>query len=250
MKSNARGATQPGQVVHCETTLFESGHWKRDKLSPMFVEAFAPFQELAARLLTWLDKSTDGSHDLSHLKRVWQNARLLAQEEEGANLQLLVAAVLLHDCVHVEKGSPLRDQASRLSAERAGEALRKLGWATRDLEVVTDAVLCHSYSAGLVPTTPEARILQDADRLDAIGLVGVARCFYTAGRLGSSLYQPDDPAGKGRALDDKSYALDHFPKKLLGLATGFTTIAGRRMARQRHAYLQEFYNGFILELGA
>jgi uncharacterized protein len=215
----------------------------------MFVEAFAPFQDLAAQLLPWLDESTDGSHDLSHIKRVWQNARLLA-EEEGANLQLLAAAVLLHDCVHVEKGSPLRDQASRLAAERAGEVLVKLGWATRDIEVVTDAVLSHSYSAGLVPTTPEARILQDADRLDAIGLVGVARCFYTAGRLGSRLYQPDDPTGKGRALDDKSYALDHFPKKLLALATGFNTMAGRRMARQRHAYLQEFYDAFILELGA
>jgi uncharacterized protein len=215
----------------------------------MFVEAFAPFQDLAAQLLPWLDKSTDGSHDLSHVKRVWQNARLLANEE-GANLQLLAAAVLLHDCVHVEKGSPLRDQASRLAAERAGEALRKLGWATRDIEVVTDAVLSHSYSAGLVPTTPEARTLQDADRLDAIGLVGVARCFYTAGRLGSRLYHPDDPSGKDRALDDRSYALDHFPKKLLALATGFNTMAGRRMAGQRHAYLQQFYDAFILELGA
>ena len=215
----------------------------------MFVEAFAPFQDLAAQLLPWLDESKDGSHDLSHVNRVWQNARLLAAEE-GANLHLLAAAVLLHDCVHVEKGSPLRDQASRLSAERAREVLRKLGWATPDIEVVTDAVLCHSYSAGLVPTTAEARILQDADRLDAIGLVGVARCFYTAGRLGSRLYHPADPAGKDRTLDDTSYALDHFPKKLLTLATGFHTVAGRRMAGQRHAYLREFYDAFLLELRA
>jgi uncharacterized protein len=222
---------------------------QRDKLSSMLVEAFAPFQDLAAQLLPWLDESTDGSHDLSHLKRVWQNAQILA-EEEGANLHLLAAAVLLHDCVHVEKGSPLRDQASRLSAERAGEALSKLGWESHDIEVVTDAVLCHSYSAGLVPTTPEARVLQDADRLDAIGLVGVARCFYTAGRLGSSLYHPDDPAGQNRTLDDRSYALDHFPKKLLTLATGFRTAAGRRMARKRHAHLQEFYDAFVLELEA
>jgi uncharacterized protein len=213
----------------------------------MFVEAFVPFQDLAAQLLPSLDESTDGSHDLSHLKRVWQNARLLAQEE-GASLHLLAAAVMLHDCVHVEKGSPLRDHASRLSAERAGEVLRKLGWATPDIDVVTGAVLSHSYSAGLAPTTPEARVLQDADRLDAIGLVGVARCFYTAGRLGSSLYHPADPTGKDRALDDRSYALDHFPKKLLNLATGFHTEAGRRMARERHSHLDEFYNAFILEV--
>jgi uncharacterized protein len=214
----------------------------------MFAQTFAPFQNLAAQLLSWLDESTDGSHDLSHLTRVWQNARVLAEEEEDANLQLLAAAVLLHDCVHVEKGSPLRGQASRLSAERAGEALRKLGWATRDIAIVTDAVLSHSYSAGLAPTTPEARILQDADRLDAIGLVGVARCFYTAGRLGSQLYDPADPGGKDRPLDDTSYALDHFPKKLLVLVAGFNTMAGRRMAHQRHAHLEDFYEAFILEL--
>jgi uncharacterized protein len=215
----------------------------------MFVEAFAPFHDLAAQLLPALDKSTDGSHDLSHLKRVWQNAQVLAREE-CASLRLLAAAVLLHDCVHVEKGSPLRDQASRLSAERAGEVLGKLGWESSDIEVVTGAVLSHSYSAGLAPTSNEARILQDADRLDAIGLVGVARCFYTAGRLGSSLYHPADPAGRDRALDDRNYALDHFPKKLLTLATGFKTTAGARMARERHAHLEEFYSTFILELGA
>jgi uncharacterized protein len=165
-------------------------------------------------------------------------------------LQLLAAAVLLHDCVHVEKSSPLRAQASRLSAERAGEVLRKLGWPNRDIENVTDAVLSHSYSAGLMPTTLEGKILQDADRLDAIGLVGVARCFYTAGRLGSSLYHPGDPAGKDRALDDRSYALDHFPKKLFTLATGFKTSAGARMAIERYAQLKQFYDAFILELQA
>jgi uncharacterized protein len=213
----------------------------------MLVESFAPFQDLATQLLPWLDESTDGSHDLSHLKRVWQNARLLAHEE-GANLRWLAAAVLLHDCVHLEKGSPLRDQASRLSAARAGEALSKLGWQSRNIEVVTGAILSHSYSGGLAPTTLEGRILQDADRLDAIGLIGIARCFYTAGRLGARLYDPADPAGKERALDDRSYALDHFPKKLLALETGFHTTAGRRMARQRHAQLEAFYEAFLLEV--
>ena len=164
-------------------------------------------------------------------------------------MRLLVAAVMLHDCVTLEKGSPLRGQASRLSAERASQALNQLGWGANDIAVVKDAVLCHSFSAGLTPRTLEGRVLQDADRLDAIGMVGIARCFYTAGRLGSRLYESTDPTAASRPLDDRSYALDHFPKKLLTLSTGFMTQAGRRLAAQRHTQLQQFYDAFVAELG-
>lgn len=101
---------------------------------------------------------------------------------------------------------------------------------------------------GVTPKTLEARILQDADRLDAMGVVGIARCFYTAGRMGSRLYEPKDPAGKDRDLDDSNWALDHFPKKLLGLSGGFQTHTGTRMAHQRHSRLQDFYETFIAEL--
>ncbi len=79
-------------------------------------------------------------------------------------------------------------------------------------------------------------------------MVGIARCFYTAGRMGSKLYEPIDPAGKERILDNSNYALDHFPKKLLELSTGFQTRAGARMAQERHPRLQYFYERFIVEL--
>jgi uncharacterized protein len=102
----------------------------------------------------------------------------------------------------------------------------------------------------LPPQTIEGRILQDADRLDAIGMVGIARCFYTAGRMRSKLYRSADPRGKNHALDDRSYALDHFPMKLLRLSTGFQTETGKRMANERHARLLAFYELFLDELDA
>ena len=213
----------------------------------MAVDAFSPFHQLFHELSGALDASSDGSHDLSHLHRVWRTARLIAVEE-GGDLRLLAAAVILHDCVTVEKDSPLREQASRLAAEKAEQMLKKLQWSELEIETVSGAIQAHSYSAGLAPTSLEGRILQDADRLDAIGAVGIARCFYTAGRMGSMLYDSLDPQGKERELDDRRYALDHFPMKLLRLATGFQTKTGSRMAQERHSRLQAFYDVFVGEL--
>lgn len=213
----------------------------------MAVDTSSPFHQLFQQLSYALDATNDGSHDLSHLNRVWRAARLIAAEE-GGDLRLLAAAVILHDCVTVEKDSPLRQQASRLAAEKAEELLKELQWSSLEIETVSGAIRTHSYSAGLTPTSLEGRILQDADRLDAIGTVGIARCFYTAGRMGSMLYDALDPQGKERELDDRRYALDHFPKKLLRLATGFQTQAGSRMAQERHARLQAFYDVFTGEL--
>jgi uncharacterized protein len=213
----------------------------------MAVDTSSLFQQLFQQLSPALDASSDGSHDMSHLNRVWRTARLIAAEE-GGDLRLLAAAVILHDCVAVEKDSPLREQASLLAAAKAEEMLTELQWRSLEIEAVSDAIRTHSYSAGLTPRSLEGRILQDADRLDAIGAVGIARCFYTAGRLGSKLYDALDPQGKKRDLDDRRYALDHFPIKLLRLATGFQTQAGSRMAQERHSRLQAFYDIFSGEL--
>lgn len=147
--------------------------------------AFAPHEDLAAVLLPHAFAADDGSHDAAHLIRVWKNAARI-QAEEGGDPRSLAAAVLLHDCVSVEKNSPLRTEASRLAAEKATGILRELGWDAEETAAVAHAILTHSFSANIEPETLEARILQDADRLDAIGMVGAARCFYIAGRMGAA----------------------------------------------------------------
>ncbi|QYZ68661.1 HD domain-containing protein [Neotabrizicola shimadae] len=208
---------------------------------------FAPHSALAARLTPHAASPGDGSHDLSHILRVWANVRQL-MAEEGGDEEILLAATLLHDCVAVEKTSPLRSQASRLAAERAGELLASLGWPAPRVAAVAHAIAAHSFSAGIAPETLEARILQDADRLDAIGLIGVARCFYVAGRTGAALYDPADPQATNRPLDDRRFALDHFETKLLTLAKGFQTVTGRRLAQLRHESLLAFRDGLLAEI--
>jgi uncharacterized protein len=211
--------------------------------------AFTPYENLAAHLIPFACESDDGSHDIAHLLRVFRNA-VRIQREEGGHGGVLAAAVLLHDCVAVEKNSPLRAQASRLAAEKACVLLRSIGWAEIDIAAVAHAIAAHSFSANVSPETLEAKILQDADRLDAIGAIGVARCFYIAGRMNSLLHDVVDPAaGEHRPVDDMRFALDHFPAKLFKLANGFQTETGRRMAADRHARLVEFHRQFIEESG-
>src|ERR1700722_10955443 len=104
----------------------------------MAVDA-SPFQQLFQQLSRVLDASNDGSHDLSHLHRVWRTARLIVAEE-GGDLRLLAAAVILHDCVAIEKDSPLREQASQLAAKKAEQMLEELQWGSLEIEIVTDAI--------------------------------------------------------------------------------------------------------------
>lgn len=209
--------------------------------------AFAPYEALAASLLPHATAEGDGAHDPAHIHRVFRNA-LRIQSEEGGEGRILVASVLLHDCVSVEKNSPLRSSASRLAAEKASALLEAMGWSAGDRAAVAHAVEAHSFSANIEPLTLEAKILQDADRLDAIGMIGAARCFYIAGRLGSGLYDMLDPLAENRPLDDKNFAIDHFPAKLFRLADGFKTETGRNLARERHQRLQLVLDQLISEI--
>jgi uncharacterized protein len=221
----------------------------------MPLSSFAPFESLAAALLPHTLPASapgavrDGAHDGAHLGRVWHNAFAIAALE-GGDRELIAASVLLHDCVAVEKNAPERARASSLAASRAAEILGGLGWAMPRIAAVSHAIAAHSFSAGIPPETLEARILQDADRLDAIGAIGVARCFYTAGRMGSRLYDPIDPRAAHRPFDDAAFALDHFRAKLLRLGDGFQTDAGRAMAAERMRRIAEFVTLFETEIGA
>ena len=192
----------------------------------------------------------DGAHDVHHLRRVWRSACRIAQGEGPVDLLVLLAGAYFHDLVNPPKDDPLRAQASALSARAARELLAEQGFPGERLDAVAHAIEAHSYSAAVAPRTLEACILQDADRLEALGAIGLARCFYTGGKLGIALWHPDDPLGSsGRHLDDLAYSVDHFERKLLRLPDMMRTVTGRREAGRRARVLRLYLRQLAMELG-
>ena len=194
--------------------------------------------------------AADPAHDEGHLRRVLAMARRIAAEEGSHDSAVLTAAALLHDLGAPPKDSPLRPRASLLSARLALGLLRGLGFPEALLPGVAHAVEAHSHSAGVEPTTPEACALQDADRLDALGAVGVARCFAVGGAIGRALADPDDPLAERRPPDNGRWGLDHLQTKLLRLPEGMRTGAGRRIAGERAAFVLAFLRRMAEECGA
>lgn len=187
--------------------------------------------------------AADPGHGLAHIERVVASALKLAAEE-GARPEVVLPSAWLHDCVHVAKDSPERAQASRLAAQHAIRFLVSAGYAPEALPEIRHAIEAHSWSAGIAPRTPEARVVQDADRLDALGAIGLARCIAVGAALGRPVYEPEDPFCRARAPDDRGASVDHFYAKLLKLAGTMQTAAGRREAERRTAFLR----GFLAQL--
>lgn len=208
------------------------------------LNTWQPRVEALARSASGAD---DGAHDINHLHRVWGNARRLLADHPEADALVVLAACYLHDLVNLPKNHPERHLASRQAAQLACAQLAELAFPAALLPGVAHAIATHSFSAGLAPESIEARIVQDADRLDALGAVGLARMFYTAGRMGSALAHDTDPAGLHRALDDKAYSLDHIAVKLATLPGTMTTSAGRRLGEARLRQLDAFRAEFIAE---
>lgn len=190
----------------------------------------------------------DAAHGLGHIRRVVTAAKRLA-EAEGARFEVVVPAAWLHDCVVVPKDSPARHCASALAAARAGRLLRESCYPEALIPEIEHAVEAHSFSAGIEPRTVEAAVVQDADRLDALGAVGIARTFLVGGALGSQLAHDTEPFPTTRTPDDRRYAVDHFYTKLLTLAGTMRTEAGRREAARRTEILRRFLRDLATELG-
>jgi uncharacterized protein len=190
----------------------------------------------------------DPGHGPVHLERVVATALRLAAEE-GARVDVVLPAAWLHDCVHVAKDSPERAQASRLAADHALRYLAGAGYAADCLPQIRHAIEAHSYSAGIAPRTIEAKVVQDADRLDAIGAIGIARCIAVGAALGRPLYRAEDPFCRSRSPDDRGASVDHFYSKLLKLAGTMQTSAGRREAERRTAFLRSFIEQLETEIG-
>jgi uncharacterized protein len=198
---------------------------------------FADLEQRCVAALTAQDG--DAAHDLAHVRRVVANARRLAATEQ-ARLDVVLPAAWLHDCVTVPKDSLQRAAASRLAAAQAVAWLRAWDYPATCLPDIAHAIEAHSFSAGIAPRTIEAKVVQDADRLDAIGAVGLARCLMLSGEMGRPLYAAADPLCENRPPDDGAAAVDHFYTKLLKLEGTMQTDSGRREARQRTEYLHSF----------
>lgn len=194
-------------------------------------------------------ESDDASHDISHFQRVWRTACCLVDEGElEANRLVVLAACYFHDIVVLPKNHPKRSMASTLAAEETGKCLNELSFPQELISAVCHAVKAHSYSAGIPPETLEAKVVQDADRMEALGAIGLARCFYTGGKLKQKLFDPEDPMAENRELDDRLFSLDHFELKLLRIADSMQTEAGRRMAERSSQFLKDFRDQLYREL--
>jgi len=190
----------------------------------------------------------DPAHDMLHVTRVVHNARLILGDEPDASRFVTEVACLLHDIVQLPKGTGAPGESARQSAAVAMQFLVALGIDDFSIRAIAHAIEAHSFSGGLPPASIEAAIVQDADRLDALGAIGIARLWVTAGTMDSLLYSEDDPAGEERELDDRAYGLDHIERKLLRLPDLMNTEAGRRIANTRAGYVAQFRRRFLEEI--
>ncbi|MDH5362478.1 MAG: HD domain-containing protein [Aigarchaeota archaeon] len=176
-------------------------------------------------------------HDWEHVRRVQMNCLALARSE-SANLNVLRLAAILHDVGITWEMKQGLDHAVA-SARTARRIMRKHGVPSAIVEAVCRAIASHRYGAGLKPNTVEGRILQDADRLDAIGAIGVARAFAYGGARGAAIYDPSEKPGRYNPMKVTS-TLTHFHEKLLKIKDSMNTRSGRQIARERHRFMAAF----------
>ena len=190
----------------------------------------------------------DAGHGIDHVRRVVSNAVLIG-EQEFANMSIVLPAAWLHDCVVVPKNSPMRSQASSMAAERALEFLSKIEYPKELVPFIIHCIQAHSFSAKIVCETLEAKVVQDADRMEAIGAIGIARCLMTGGAMKQRLYDPEEPFPILRPYQDSVQSVDHFFAKLLGLASTMQTDHGREIAMHRTAFMLQFLHELADEIG-
>lgn len=195
--------------------------------------------------------SIDVAHDTSHLKRVLNMARKISQVEEKGHPLVITAAALLHDYIALPKNDPERNMASRLSAHEAEKILTTCNFPISLIKDTMNAIEAHSFSANIPTRCIEAEIIQDADRIDALGAIGIARCFAVSGSIGRLLFNPDDPLGdEGRELDSSTWGLDYFMKYLVNYPQTMKTKTGKRIAEERVKYFYSFADRLKAETNA
>ena len=196
-----------------------------------------------------IDHDFDPGHRIDHVARVTKTAIEIANRE-NADMAVLIPAVILHDTFPVGKFTKERSKASALSADRSIQLLTDWGYPSEYYSAIRHVIIAHSFSARVAPESLEAKIVQDADRLDAIGAIGIARTMAVGFRHGNPLYHADEPFPIDREPNDNTCILDHFYVKLFSLTANLHTCAaqeeGARRIRTMEIYLQSLAN----EIGA
>ena len=182
---------------------------------------------------TFLEEST--GHDYFHIERVVVNAKKILQKE-NADSFLVELAAWVHDI-----GDYKLHEGVDKSEELISEFLKSLNLDQDCIDRVNEIVSQVSFSKGNKPTSIEAEIVQDADRLDAIGAVGIARCFAYGGSVGNILYNPEDNS-------KNSSSIQHFYDKLFKLKDLMNTDTAKSIAQDRHDFMQNYVQQFYKEV--
>jgi uncharacterized protein len=194
-------------------------------------------QDKIKRKVKRMLEGRDPAHDFYHIMRVYKNAKLIGKRE-GTNMEILLPAVLLHDLVVYPKGSDKSSKSSDESADLAENILQSINYPQDKINQICDCIRAHSYSKRLIPRSLEGKILQDADRLDALGAIGIARTFSIGGSENRKFYNVDDPFYRSdRDLDDIQWTLDHFQRKLLKLEDSMHTKTAKKIAQERTRFM-------------
>jgi uncharacterized protein len=194
--------------------------------------------------------NAEGGHDWHHINRVWNNAKRIASHEGGVDLFVVELGSLLHDIADAK----LHDGDEEIGPRKARKFLESLRVAPEVVNHVENIIRHISFRStrdGQKWTSYELQVVQDADRLDAIGAVGIARAFNYGGHKGRTLYDPDVlpnlSMSKEEYTNSTGTTLNHFYEKLFLLKDKMNTTTGRAMAEQRHKYMQEFVEQFLAE---
>jgi len=188
----------------------------------------------------------DAAHSLAHFHRV---ALWTIKIDPRLNPRHAIAAALLHDIINIPKNSPERPKASEYSASFAQDLLPKFGFNSSEVLLIIDAIRDHSYSRGTIPKSPLGKALQDADRLESLGAIGIMRVFSTGARMDAAYFNDSDPWAKNRLRDDIKFSIDHFFEKLFKLPSTMNTEEGKKEAYRRCEIMHLFLEQLGIELG-
>ncbi len=192
-------------------------------------------------------RKNDSAHDFEHVLRVYETAKMICTKEK-ANKKLVLYSVLLHDIAAFPKNDKRSKISSTKSSKEAKKILKKFSFPDEEIKIISNAIEDHSFSKHKKPTSLEGKILQDADRIDAIGAIGIARTFAVGGSENRPFYKKSDPFCSIRNPNDQNWTLDHFYKKLLVIESKMNTKSGKKEAKRRTKILRRFLTDLKREI--